>query len=72
MYYMLSGAPPFYSKNKEEIFKNVLTKPITSLPNISNEANDLLLSFLKVEVIFIQPEERLCDFNVIKAHPWFL
>jgi serine/threonine protein kinase len=50
MYYMLSGAPPFYSKNKHEIFKNVLTKPIGRLQNITNEGNDLLQGLLKIDV----------------------
>jgi serine/threonine protein kinase len=53
MYYMLSGAPPFYSKNKSETFKNVLTKSIEALPNVTDEANDLLQKLLKVDVIFI-------------------
>ena len=53
MYYMLSGAPPFYSKNKNEIYKNVLTKPIESIPNITNEGNDLIKGLLKIDVIVI-------------------
>lgn len=50
MYYMLSGAPPFYSRNKTEIFKNVMNKPIERLPNITEEGNNLLQSLLKIDV----------------------
>ena len=71
LYYMLSGAPPFYSRNKNEIFKNVLTRPIGRLPGVTNDANDLFQSLLKINVIFIQPKERLVDFEDIKQHPWF-
>jgi serine/threonine protein kinase len=28
LYEMLSGAPPYYSKNREEMFKSILTKPV--------------------------------------------
>ena len=50
MYYMLSGAPPFYSRNKSEIFKNVLNKPIERVPNITDEGNNLLQALLKINV----------------------
>lgn len=53
LYYMLSGAPPFYSRNKNEIFKNVLTRPIGRLSGITNEANDLFQSLLKINVKFM-------------------
>lgn len=50
MYFMLSGAPPFYSPNKNEIFKNVLTRPVEPLLNITADANDLMLKLLKIDV----------------------
>jgi serine/threonine protein kinase len=50
LYYMLSGAPPHYSKNKSEIFKNVLSKPIEPLFNVSAGCGDLLMRLLKVNV----------------------
>lgn len=53
MYYMLSGAPPFYSTNKSQIFKNVMTKQVEPLLNVTEEANDLLLKLLQIDVRFI-------------------
>lgn len=50
MYYMVSGAPPFYSRNKSETFKNVLNTPIERLPNVTDEANNLLQGLLKIDV----------------------
>ncbi|OMJ73299.1 hypothetical protein SteCoe_28051 [Stentor coeruleus] len=66
MYYMLSGAPPYYSKNRNEIFRNVLTRPIDPLFNISMDGNDLLLKLLKID-----PSERIHIAEDVKAHPWF-
>lgn len=53
MYYMLSGKPPHYSKNRNEIYKNILTKPIEPLLNISEDGNDLLIKLMKIDVKFI-------------------
>ena len=50
LYYMISGAPPFYSKNKNEIFKRVLNTPIERLSNVTSEANDLFQALLKINV----------------------
>ena len=66
MYYMLSGAPPHYSKNKAQIFKNVLTKPIEPILSVTNAANELMQSLLKVD-----PNERLGSMAELKAHDWF-
>lgn len=54
IYEMLSGAPPFYSKDKNQMFKNRLEKPIPIKENFSKEAADLLVRLLKVN-----PKERL-------------
>lgn len=66
MYYMLSGAPPHYSKNKAQIFKNVLTKPVEPILSATNAANELMLCLLKVD-----PNERLTNIQELKAHEWF-
>ena len=52
MYYMISGAPPFYSRNKNETFRHVLSTPIEPLPNVTDEANDLLKNLLRIDVNF--------------------
>jgi serine/threonine protein kinase len=53
LYYMLSGAPPFYSRNKNEIFRKVLTRDIEPLYFLSRDGNELLLSLLKVKVTYM-------------------
>lgn len=35
LYEMLSGAPPFYSKDRDKMFKNILFKPIEMRPYFS-------------------------------------
>ena len=66
MYFMLSGAPPFYSSKVSEIYKNVTTKPIEPLKNISEACNDFMRGLLTIEA-----EGRLSDIEKIKKHAWF-
>ena len=49
-YEMLSGAPPFYNRNKDIMFKDMLTKPVVIKAHFSPEAADLLKNLLQVEV----------------------
>eukprot|EP00828_Plagiopyla_frontata_P020799 TRINITY_DN2668_c0_g1_i2.p1 TRINITY_DN2668_c0_g1~~TRINITY_DN2668_c0_g1_i2.p1 ORF type:complete len:146 (-),score=19.08 TRINITY_DN2668_c0_g1_i2:52-489(-) len=67
---MLSGAPPFYSKDRNEMFKNILEKPIPMKPYFSQEASSLLNGLLCVD-----PKRRLGysndDAQEIKSHPFF-
>lgn len=51
---MLTGKPPFYSKNKSDILKKILTKPVPVPETLSKEAQDLLQGLFK-----IKPKERL-------------
>lgn len=67
MYEMMSGAPPFYNKNKDQIFKDVLNKPIPMLSHFSPDLHDLLMSLMNKD-----PEKRLADADTVKRHPWFL
>jgi serine/threonine protein kinase len=66
LYEMLSGAPPYYSKNREEMFKNILNKPAEMKAYFSDAVADLLRQLLQ-----INPSKRLCDSKVVKAHPFF-
>ncbi|CAG9316528.1 unnamed protein product [Blepharisma stoltei] len=66
LYEMISGAPPFYSKNRNEMYKNVLNKPVEMKPNFSNELSDFLTKLLQ-----IIPEKRLSDMAEIKKHQFF-
>jgi serine/threonine protein kinase len=66
LYEMLSGAPPFYSKNREEMFKNILNKPVEMKPTFTDQAADLLRSLLQID-----PSKRLSDPKIMKAHAFF-
>ena len=50
IYEMMSGAPPFYCKNKDTMFKNMLNKPVEMRSHFSPQAVDLLRNLLQVEV----------------------
>jgi serine/threonine protein kinase len=66
LYFMLSGTPPHYSKNKDEIFKNVLFRNIEPLLSVSEAANDLILKLLQTD-----PSKRLSSAEGVKKHEWF-
>lgn len=72
IYEMLCGEPPFYSKNKEKLFKNIkYNEPKLDYPFISDEARDLLVKLLDKD-----PKTRLgcsttADAVEIMQHPWF-
>lgn len=53
LYEMLAGAPPFYSKNRDQMFRNMLTKPVDMKPHFSAQAVDLLKQLLQVDVMII-------------------
>ena len=52
---MLSGAPPFYSKNRKQMFKNILNKPIPMKSDFSPAAKSLIKGLLKVKVRHCNP-----------------
>lgn len=51
IYEMLAGAPPFYSRNREQMFRNMLSKPVEMKPHFSPQACDILKCLLQVDVI---------------------
>lgn len=55
---MLTGKPPFYSKNKHEILKNITSKPVPLPENLTPEAKSLLK-----ELFRIKPKDRLGNKN---------
>ena len=50
MYEMMTGAPPFYSKNREEMFRNILSTPVQMKSFFSPQLCDLLEHLLEIEV----------------------
>jgi len=66
LYEMLSGAPPFYSRDRNQMFKNILEKPVEMKGYFSSEASSLLSALLVV-----QPAKRLSNPLEIKKHEFF-
>jgi len=71
IYEMLCGQPPFYSKDKEKLFKNIkYQEPRLDFPFLSENAADICLKLLDKN-----PLTRLgsgpTDAEEIMAHPWF-
>ena len=71
IYEMLCGLPPFYSKDREKLYKNIkYSDPRIDYPFLSESARDLLVKLLDKD-----PNKRLGsgekDAQSIKEHPWF-
>ena len=50
MYEMLSGKPPFYSRNKHQIIKNIVERRVPMKAFFSPEAKSLLRGLLDPDV----------------------
>ena len=61
LYEMLTGLPPFYSQNREEMYSNIATKDLHYPNYISNEAVKLLKGLLNKD-----PNKRLGSKNGIE------
>ena len=46
LYEMLVGVPPYFSGNKDELFKNIMEGPLKLPRSISSEAKNLMVSLL--------------------------
>jgi len=66
MYEMLSGLPPFYSEEVQNMYYNIINTQLV-MPKGTNEVTQSLLAgFLEKN-----PADRLSDPEKIKAHPFF-
>jgi serine/threonine protein kinase len=68
---MLCGEPPFYSKTKEKLFRNIkYSEPKLDFPFLSENARDICTKLLDKN-----PMTRLgsgpSDAEEIMKHPWF-
>jgi len=46
LYEMLVGVPPYFSGNKDELFRNIMEGPLKLPRSISTEAKSLMVSLL--------------------------
>ncbi|EZG79926.1 protein serine/threonine kinase catalytic domain protein [Gregarina niphandrodes] len=70
IYEMLTGLPPFYSKDRDRLFHNIRSGDIKFPPHVSQQAQDLM------KKLFVRdPDRRLGgsarDADEIKEHPFF-
>jgi len=63
---MLTGLPPFYSDQEENMYHKILVGPLEIPSHFSPEVSDLINKLLIKDV-----KDRLQDPIQIKAHPWF-
>lgn len=70
IYEMIVGIPPYYSNNKEQLYKNIQNAPLKLPISLSNDAKTLIIGLLNRN-----PTKRLGsgkgDAAEIKSHPWF-
>ena len=70
LYEMITGLPPFYSRNRETMFEKIMKSELSFPPFMSDNAIDLLSRLL-----IRDPKERLGsgerDANELKEHPFF-
>jgi len=66
MYEMLTGLPPFYSQDVQDMYNKIMNDKLVFAPQVSPEARSILTSLLERN-----PEKRLQDPKAIKTHPYF-
>lgn len=65
---MLSGLPPFYHEDFQQIGQKILQEPLKFCTGLTDpDARDLLNALLQKD-----PQQRLSDVKLIKAHPFFV
>uniref|UniRef100_A0A0N5A696 Non-specific serine/threonine protein kinase n=1 Tax=Parastrongyloides trichosuri TaxID=131310 RepID=A0A0N5A696_PARTI len=70
LFEMLFTLPPFYSKNVDEMYRNVVNQPLHIPSHATISSKDILSKLLQKD-----PSQRLGankDFDEIKNHPFFL
>jgi serine/threonine protein kinase len=66
LYEMLTGLPPFYTEDEENMYHKIMTADLVIPPFFSPEVADLIKQFLIRE-----PTQRLQDPLKIRSHPFF-
>uniref|UniRef100_A0A6B2L9X3 Protein kinase domain-containing protein n=1 Tax=Arcella intermedia TaxID=1963864 RepID=A0A6B2L9X3_9EUKA len=63
---MLTGLPPFYTDDEEQLYQKILTADVVVPQRFSEAVTDLIQKLLDKD-----PATRLQDVDLIKKHAWF-
>lgn len=66
LFEMLSGLPPFYAQDVQEMYRRIVSDRLTFPPYVSETARGLIGLLLEKD-----PSKRLSDPELIKRHPFF-
>jgi len=66
LYEMLTGLPPFYSQDVQEMYRKIMTDKLTFPDFVHPDARNLLEKLLERDA-----DKRLTEPNLIKRHPFF-
>jgi len=66
MFEMLTGLPPFYSQDFQQMYSKIMTAKLNIPKSVSESAKNLLEAVLQRD-----PDKRLTDPAKIKEHPFF-
>lgn len=69
LYELVTGLPPFYSRNTDEIYNRILNSKLTfpSTLQMSNSIKDLLTGLLAKN-----PKKRIDNIDGLLKHPWMM
>jgi len=65
MYEMLTGLPPFYSQDVQQMYFKIMHAKL-EMPDMDTDTKSILNGLLERD-----PNKRLADATIIKAHPYF-
>jgi len=66
MYEMLTGLPPFYSQDVQQMYFKIMHAKLEIPDTVDSETRSILIGLLERD-----PHKRLADANMIKAHSYF-
>ena len=69
LYELLTGVPPFYSENQDELFYNIENMALVFPEDMSNEVVDLISSLMIRDPLYRLGGQK--DAEEIKSHCWF-
>jgi serum/glucocorticoid-regulated kinase 2 len=67
LYELVTGLPPFYCKNTEEIYHRILNQKLTYPPQLPLSP---LIKDLLNQLLAKNPKKRIDSIDAILRHPW--